>query len=134
LRPTMLASAALFAFALGALPFASIDSAAASQSSRTLVQSGAASWYAMGTRTASGQPYDPDGLSAAHRFLPFGVRLLVTNKDTGLSVVVTVNDRGPFVHGRILDLSRGAARRIGMIGRGIAKVTLAIATEVASGE
>jgi rare lipoprotein A len=78
--------------------------------------SGVASWYKMGYRTANGEHFNPDGHTCAHRYLPFGTRLLVRNKRTGRSVVVRVNDRGPFVRGRVLDLSRGAARAIGMTG------------------
>jgi rare lipoprotein A len=93
-----------------------------------------ASWYSIGTRTASGERYNPDGLSAAHRTLPFGTRLLVSHKRTGKSVVVSVNDRGPFGGGRIIDLSRGAARRLGMMGTGVAPVTVQAVTELASAD
>jgi rare lipoprotein A len=79
-----------------------------------------ASWYQSGTKTASGERFVPSGLTAAHRTLPFGTKLKVTHK--GKSVVVTVNDRGPFVKGRTLDLSRGAAKKLGMIDKGVAKV------------
>jgi rare lipoprotein A len=75
-------------------------------------------FYWQGRRTASGQPFDPEGLTAAHRTLPFGTKLTVTNPRTGRSVVVVVNDRGPFTHGLSLDLSRGAARAIGLKGTG----------------
>lgn len=91
---------------------------------------GRASWYQMGTKTASGERYNPDGLSAAHRSLPFGTKLKVTNLRNGKSVVVRVNDRGPFVGGRVIDVSRGAARRLGMISSGVAKVKV----EVTSGK
>jgi len=79
-------------------------------------------YYWEGEHTASGQPFDPNGLTAAHRTLPFGTRLTVTNPRTGQSVVVIVNDRGPFVSGVSLDLSLGAARAIGM--RGVAAVCI----------
>jgi len=85
---------------------------------------GRASWYAMGRRTANGEPFRPDGLTAAHRSLRFNTRLLVTDVATGRSVRVRVNDRGPFVRGRILDLSRGAARALGVIARGTVTVRL----------
>lgn len=75
-----------------------------------------ATWYKSGTRTASGQRFNPHGLTAAHRTLPFGSRVRVTNPQTGASVNVTINDRGPFVPGILLDLSLGAARAIGMRG------------------
>jgi len=74
--------------------------------------------YWQGQHTASGQPFDPNGLTAAHRTLPFGTRLTVTNPRTGQSVTVVVNDRGPFISGVSLDLSLGAARAIGMRGVG----------------
>jgi rare lipoprotein A len=75
-------------------------------------------YYFHGTRTASGARFDPNGLTAAHRTLPFGTRLNVVNPRTGKSVTVTVNDRGPFVRGVSLDLSLGAAKVIGMRGTG----------------
>ena len=90
--------------------------------------SGTASWYQMGTRTASGARYNPDGLSAAHRTLPFGTKLKVTNLRNGKSVKVVVNDRGPFTGGRVLDVSRGAARHLGMISSGTAKVKVQLAS------
>jgi rare lipoprotein A len=83
---------------------------------------GLASYYWEGTRVASGGHFDPDGLTAAHPSLPFGTRLKVSDPRTGKSVVVTVNDRGPFAHGRVLDLSRGAARALGMESRGVNRV------------
>jgi rare lipoprotein A len=75
-------------------------------------------YYWQGRRTASGQPFNPDGMTAAHRTLPFGTKLTVANPRTGKSVVVVVNDRGPFTHGLHLDLSRGAARAIGLTSTG----------------
>ncbi|MGF1620150.1 MAG: septal ring lytic transglycosylase RlpA family protein [Rhodomicrobiaceae bacterium] len=93
---------------------------------------GTASWYHEGSRTANGERYRPDGITAAHKKLPFGTRVKVTHKRTGRSVVVRINDRGPFIRGRIIDLSRGAKRVLGMgglapvcltiLGRGPAKV------------
>ncbi len=80
---------------------------------------GNASWYGPGfhgKRTANGERFNADGLTAAHRSLPFGTRVRVTNRTNGRSVVVRINDRGPFVGGRSIDLSRGAARAIGMGG------------------
>jgi rare lipoprotein A len=88
-------------------------------------QVGVASFYAHrlhGRRTASGARYDERALTCAHRTLPFGTRVRVTALETGRSVVVTVNDRGPFARGRIVDLSREAARRLGMLGSGVARV------------
>jgi rare lipoprotein A len=75
-----------------------------------------ATWYQSGRRTASGAPFNPGGLTAAHRSLPFGSRVTVTNPRNGQSVTVLINDRGPFTRGVTLDLARGAARAIGMTG------------------
>ena len=107
---------------------AALSFVAASVPAEARTFSGTASWYQMGTRTASGVRYNPDGLSAAHRTLPFGTRLKVTNKRNGKSVNVTVNDRGPYAGRRILDVSRGAARQLGMIGSGTAHVEVQVAT------
>ncbi|HET8540803.1 MAG TPA: septal ring lytic transglycosylase RlpA family protein [Anaeromyxobacter sp.] len=88
---------------------------------------GVASFYGRrfhGRRTASGARYDMHALTCAHRTAPFGTRLRVTDLDTGLSVVVTVNDRGPFVRGRVVDVSLAAARALGMIERGLARVRI----------
>lgn len=88
-------------------------------------ETGLASWYGHpyhGRRTASGEVYDMADLTAAHRTLPFGSRLLVTNRDAGQAVEVRVNDRGPFVDGRILDLSWAAARLLGAVGPGVIPV------------
>jgi rare lipoprotein A len=85
--------------------------------------SGMASYYGneSGSRTASGQRFNQNALTAAHRSLPFGTKLRVTHG--GQSVIVTINDRGPFVRGRVLDLSTGAARAIGLTGAGVGRVT-----------
>jgi rare lipoprotein A len=88
-------------------------------------QTGVASWYGPGfegKKTSNGEVYDPTGLSAAHRTLPFGTLLRVTNLENGRTVVVRVNDRGPFVAGRDLDLSQGAAERLDMVRKGLARV------------
>ncbi len=79
-----------------------------------------------GPLTANGERYNPGGLTAAHRSLPFGTRVRVTSTNTGRSVVVRINDRGPFVGGRIIDLSKGAARAIGLTNSGVGKVRLDI--------
>ncbi|HEV2543506.1 MAG TPA: septal ring lytic transglycosylase RlpA family protein [Methylobacterium sp.] len=79
-------------------------------------QSGQASWYGSGRKTANGERFNPNGYTAAHRSLPFGTRVRVTNRSNGRSVVVRINDRGPFVGGRVIDLARGSARAIGMSG------------------
>jgi len=84
--------------------------------------SGTASFYWEGDRVATGARYNPDGLTAAHRTLPFGTQLRVTDLVSNRSVVVTINDRGPFIAGRVLDLSRGAARVLGMMDRGVTRI------------
>ena len=94
-----------------------------------MVQEGLASFYARslaGRPTASGERYDPAALTCAHRSLPFGTRLLVTELESGRSVVVTVNDRGPTVRGRVLDLSLAAARKLDMVRRGVVRVRLEV--------
>ena len=85
--------------------------------------SGMASFYGneSGSKTASGQRFNQNAMTAAHRSLPFGTKLRVTHG--GRSVVVTVNDRGPFIRGRVLDLSTGAARAVGLTGAGVGRVT-----------
>jgi rare lipoprotein A len=85
---------------------------------------GLASYYSYDPKTASGEKFDPSELTAAHRTLPFGTRLRVTNVATGRSVTVRVNDRGPFVPGRVVDVSRSAAESLGMTRQGVAKVKL----------
>ena len=90
------------------------------------VQSGGASWYGPGfhgRRTANGERFNTHALTAAHRSLPFGSRVQVTNERTGRSVVVRINDRGPFVGGRVIDLSQAAARSLGISGVGRVKLT-----------
>ena len=91
-----------------------------------LASSGVASFYAEGTRTASGEKFDPHALTAAHRTLPFGTRLRVTDVATGRSVIVRVNDRGPHVPGRIVDVSYSAAQMLGIVGRGTANVKIQV--------
>ena len=89
-------------------------------------QASVASWYGPGfhgRKTASGERFNTHAYTAAHKSLPFGTRLKVTNVGTGRSVVVRVNDRGPFVRGRELDLSHAAARAIGMSG--VAQISIA---------
>ena len=83
------------------------------------------SFYSSGHRTANGEHFNPNGFTAASRTLPFGTKLHVTNPATGRSVVVRVNDRGPFIRGRNLDLARGAAAALGMIGSGVADLKVA---------
>jgi rare lipoprotein A len=90
-------------------------------------QLGHASWYALPGKTANGERMNPNELTAAHRSLPFGTQVLVENLSNGRSVVVRINDRGPFVGGRIIDLSKAAALSIGMISTGTAKVRVTTA-------
>lgn len=88
---------------------------------------GVASWYGpgfYGRRTASGAIYTGKKMTAAHKSLPFGTKVRVTYQGNGQSIVVTITDRGPYIRGRIIDLSSAAADRFGLKGRGIAKVCL----------
>jgi rare lipoprotein A len=96
--------------------------------SRQLV-AGRASWYGyrfQGRRTASGERFNAGAYTAAHRRLPFGTRVKVTNIRNGRSVVVRINDRGPYARGRVIDLSKAAAQAIGMVHSGTAPVRLQI--------
>ncbi len=112
----------LFAFSL-ALP------ACTGLRSRAGTERGIASWYGPGfhhRRTANGEVFDQDALTAAHQTLPFNSLVEVRNLDNGKAVRVRINDRGPFVRGRVIDLSRGAARAIDMLGPGTARVEIRI--------
>lgn len=96
---------------------------------------GQASWYGQahhGKKTASGEPYDRTQLTAAHRTLPLGTRVRVTNVENDRSVVVRINDRGPFKPGRIIDLSQAAARAIGALGDGVVTVRLEVLEDAAA--
>lgn len=98
------------------------------------VESGVASWYGIpyhGRRAANGEVYDMEKLTAAHRTLPFGTWVEVRNLENGKSVTVRITDRGPFIDGRIIDLSKAAANEIEMIRSGIAKVRLTIVAQPA---
>jgi rare lipoprotein A len=105
---TMLAGAAMLATTIGAS-----------------AQCGKASWYALTSMTASGERMNPAALTAAHRSLPFGTRLKVTNRRNGKTVYVRINDRGPFVKGRVIDLSRAAAQQLDFIRSGHTDICLA---------
>ncbi len=103
------------------------------EESRNHRETGVASWYGDETRkkkgghmTANGEKFDPDKLSAAHKFLPLPVNVRVTNLETRKSIVVRVNDRGPFAHDRIIDLSAGAAKKLGFYEKGTAKVSIEV--------
>ncbi len=87
-------------------------------------QTGKASYYRHGKRTASGERFDPHDYTAAHRSLPFGTRVLVTNLANGKSVIVRINDRGPHIKGRIIDLSFAAARVVDLTSEGIGTVKI----------
>jgi rare lipoprotein A len=92
-------------------------------------EEGIASWYGgkfQGRKTANGEIFDTNELTAAHKTLPFGTIVKVTSKDSGESVEVRINDRGPFVEGRVIDLSRAAADKISMVGSGVANVRLEV--------
>ena len=87
---------------------------------------GWASYYKTGRLTANGEHFQPMGLTCAHRRMAFGTKLKVTNLRNGRSVIVRVNDRGPFIRGRVLDLSLGAANAIGMNGAGVVKISFIV--------
>ena len=98
---------------------------------------GIASWYGgkfHGRLTSSGEIFNTNDMTAAHKTLPFGTMVRVTNLDNGKSAIVKINDRGPFVEGRIIDLSRAAAEQIGMLGPGVARVSLTIISFATSAE
>jgi rare lipoprotein A len=101
-------------------PFASHKNAGETQ----FASRGVASFYTEGTETASGEKFNTHDLTAAHPTLPFGTKLRVTNVATGRSVTVRVNDRGPYVPGRNVDVSYSAADALGMVGTGLAKVKM----------
>ena len=115
---TMAITAVVLGCALGSAP-------AAAEETKP-IQSGAASWYGPGfhgKRTANGETFNTNALTAAHKTLPFGTEVRVTNERTGKSVVVRINDRGPYAHGRVIDLSKAAEEAVGISGVG--QVTLA---------
>lgn len=124
-------------FAATLLGFAAITGSAAiaDTKTRTTGQHGVASWYGpgfYGRKTANGERYTGKGLTAAHRSLPFGTMARVTDKRTGRSIVVRINDRGPFKRGRVIDLSTASARALGM--NGLAQVVVTPLVRVATGE
>lgn len=130
------AGAALFAAALAALPAgcarkttAHVPSSPAASARIGATETGIASWYGIpyhGRPAASGEIYDMEQLTAAHPTLPFGAWVEVTDLDNGKRVKVRVNDRGPFASGRVIDLSQAAAREIGMLGPGTARVRVVV--------
>ena len=90
------------------------------------VATGKASYYKSGKVTANGERFKPHGLTAAHRTLKFGTKVRVTNLRNGRKVIVRINDRGPFIRGRIIDLSLGAAKHIGMLKSGVARIKMEV--------
>lgn len=120
------------AVVLGLMPILTMDDAAQAQMGQPAAiytQRGEASWYGPGfhgRKTASGERFNQHGLTAAHRKLPLGTKAKVTNLDNGRSVEVKINDRGPYVRGRIIDLSKAAAERLGMKEAGTSPVRLEV--------
>lgn len=114
-------------------PFAVLAISLALAGTGEAAECGRASWYAMHGRTASGVRADPNGFFAAHRSLPFGTRIRVENLRNGRSVEVKVNDRGPFVRGRVVDVSKAAAARLGFLGAGTAPVRVTVIGKEKSG-
>lgn len=117
----------LFASILAVLMMAPLTTFA--KVSPGFTQKGAASYYhdsLHGRKTASGQRYNKSALTAAHKTLPLGTVVRVTNLRRGTRVKVKINDRGPFVKGRVIDLSRAAAKKLGMVKRGVAKVKVEV--------
>ena len=100
------------------------------------VQNGKASWYSVktnyGKRTASGQQLDNTAATAAHKTLPLGSTVRVTNMDNGKAEVVTITDRGPYIRGRIIDVTVGVAERLGFVSRGVAAVKVEVLARPAS--
>ena len=112
---------------LGCASKATREEAPERASARTWLEEGLASYYGPGlegNRTASGEKLDPQALTAAHRELPFGTCLRVVNMENGRAVQVRVNDRGPFVKGRVLDVSLAAAKKLDLTSKGLARVRL----------
>ena len=98
--------------------------AALFSSAEAYAQCGRASWYALKSRTASGEMMNPAAMTAAHRTLPFGTKVTVRNQRNGKAVTVRINDRGPFVKGRVIDVSKAAARALGFVSAGHTKICL----------
>jgi peptidoglycan lytic transglycosylase len=124
---------AIIAIAIAMAPVLTTDEPAHAQRAQPVyVQQGAASWYGPGfhgRKTASGERFDQHELTAAHKKLPLGTKATVTNLKNGKTVEVEINDRGPYVGGRILDLSKAAAERLGMKKSGTALVRLVVTEE-----
>lgn len=117
-------AAAVLAFASAGSTVAMTDTAVAASAG-----GGHASYYGKrfhGRTTANGEKFNMNAMTAAHKTLPFGTKVKVTNRNNGKSVVVRINDRGPYIGGRVIDLSRGAAAKIGMLNSGTANVSIDI--------
>ncbi|WP_081657319.1 septal ring lytic transglycosylase RlpA family protein [Pseudovibrio exalbescens] len=130
---TWLSSTLKITVAVGALalvqpvsPTLASGAAGTAKSAAASAQCGKASWYALTSRTASGEMANPNGMTAAHRTLPFGTMVKVTNLRNGKSVQVRINDRGPFVKGRVIDVTKAAAAKIGFVNSGITSVKVEI--------
>jgi rare lipoprotein A len=120
----MRASAKPIAFAAAVVLSASASAASA------MIQCGTASWYdERGTQTADGGEVDPGALTAAHRTLPFGIKVRVENLSNGRSTTVEINDRGPFTQGRLIDVSRTAAEELAFIDDGVTRVRISTRDE-----
>ena len=136
--PRLRARATLTGFAVAVLALAATGCASSTRATGTSATGssapgtrfvGLASWYGQrhhGQATASGEVFDMNKMTAAHRTLPFGTRVKVTNVENGRSVVVRVNDRGPWVKDRVIDVSRAAGRALGMTGEGVARVEVVV--------
>lgn len=109
---------------LSAMVALGLPATAQMNSAQAAEQCGKASWYALTSQTASGEMMNPAKMTAAHKALPFGSKIEVVNRNNGRAVVVRINDRGPFVHGRIVDVSKEAARQLGMVRSGVAPVCI----------
>jgi len=118
--------AVVIAIALAACGGRAPETAATTTEHGVVTQRGLASWYGESQMTASGERFDRHALTAAHRSLRFGTRVRVTNQRNGRSVIVRINDRGPYSHNRIIDLSEAAARELQMIDAGVVPVTLQV--------
>jgi rare lipoprotein A len=114
------------AFGLAAVAFGLAVCLQVNEVEASASQCGKASWYKMGHTTASGERMNAKALAGAHRTLPFGTRVKVENLANGKSVVVRINDRGPFVRGRVIDVTQGAAEKLGMIRSGVARVKVTV--------
>lgn len=117
------------ALVLAAATFGGAELVSAHDAKSAQTISGSASWYGghfHGRQTANGERYDMNGLTAAHKTLPFGTKVRVTNNKNGRSVVVRVNDRGPYHGNRIIDLSKGAATAVGLTDTGVAPVKVEV--------